>query len=77
MLERVLNPPVRVGNSIIRTLDEAAYVLRQFAIKTGDRDAWKLARALRDVGSDDEFSLQSLESRLRVWCLINKAHHTQ
>ena len=72
MSDRSLKPPVRVGECIVTTIDEAAYELRQYAVASGDKQAWRLAHALRDAEND--FLLQSLEGRLRAWCLINNAH---
>lgn len=72
MIDRVLKPPVRVGDRVVTSIYEAAYELRQYAVASGDRQAWRLAHALRDA--EDDRLMQSLEGRLRAWCLINNAH---
>lgn len=60
-----LCPPVAIGGQLVTTLEEAAYVLRQSAIRDGDRIAWNIARGMREVKT--LAGAEASECQLRAW----------
>lgn len=68
-----LYPPVRIRGRIVRSLDEAAYELRQYAIERSDDDARRLVHAIRDVRT--MFDAEIAEGRLRAWLIATGNEH--
>jgi hypothetical protein len=62
-----LRPPVEAFGWRMETLEDAAYVVRKYAIETDDGAARKLVRFMRDAQTMHEAGIA--ESRLRAWAL--------
>ena len=67
MIAYELKPPVEAFGWRMETLEDAAYVVRRYAIETDDGAARKLVRFMRDAQTVQEAGLA--ESRLRAWAL--------
>lgn len=57
--------PVTIQGERARTLKEAAYLVRQYAIVHGDLKGWKLTHLLRSAESHSDIELA--EDKLRAW----------
>jgi hypothetical protein len=65
MMEIATRSPASFGQRC-RTLDAAAHTVRQQAIRKGsDLDGWRLARLMRDAGTDAQVNLA--ERKYGVW----------
>lgn len=73
MIRLPLYPPVSIRGRIIRSLDEAAYELRQFAIEHRDDEARRLVHVIRDVRT--VFDAELAEGRLRAWLIATDNEH--
>lgn len=62
-----LYPPVSIRGRVVRSLEEAAYQLRQHAIEYRDDEARRLVHAIRDVRT--VFDAEVAEGRLRAWLI--------
>jgi hypothetical protein len=62
-----LKPPVEAFGWRMETLEDAAYVVRKYAIETEDADARKLVRFIRDAQTMQDAVIA--EGRLRAWVL--------
>lgn len=71
MIAYELTPPIEAWGQHLKTLDEAAYVVRQFAIESNNSEARKLVRLMRDAQTVQEATVA--ESRLRAWLLTVSA----
>ncbi|MFZ5734589.1 MAG: hypothetical protein ACOY4O_17780 [Pseudomonadota bacterium] len=69
-----LYPPVQIRGHIVRSLDEAAYQLRQYAIDHRDDEARRLVHAIRDVRS--VLDAEVVEGRLRAWLIATDNERT-
>jgi len=67
MIAYELNPPIEAWGHRMYTLEDAAYVVRKFAIESDDSDARKLVRFMRDVETLQQAIIA--ESRLRAWMM--------
>jgi len=67
MIAYELKPPIEAFGWRMETLEDAAYVVRRYAIETDDGAARKLVRFMRDAQTVQEAGLA--ESRLRAWAL--------
>ena len=67
MIAYQLRPPVEAFGWQIETLEEAAYVVRKYAIETDDAAARKLVRFMRDVENMQGAGIA--EGLLRAWVL--------
>lgn len=65
MLHFDLCPPVMIDGQSIPTLKEAAYVLRQYAIREDDQIAWNIVHGMRDA--ETYAVAQACECQLRAW----------
>ena len=65
MLNCAIRPPIDLFGTEARDFEEAAYLVRQFAIQALDDDARRLVRRLKDCSSLLEARL--LEANLRTW----------
>jgi hypothetical protein len=63
-----LRPPVEAFGWRIETLEDAAYVVRKYAIETDDGAARKLVRFMRDAQTMQEAGIA--EGRLRAWAMV-------
>ena len=68
MIAYQLRPPVEAFGWRIETLEDAAYVVRKYAIETDDGAARKLVRFMRDAETMREAGIA--EGRLRAWALV-------
>jgi hypothetical protein len=68
MIAYQLKPPVEAFGWRMETLEDAAYVVRKYAIETDDGTARKLVRFMRDAQTMQEAGIA--ESRLRAWAMI-------
>lgn len=68
-----LYPPISIRGRTIRSLEEAAYELRQYAIDHRDDEARRLVHAIRDVRS--VFDAEVVEGRLRAWLIATDNEH--
>jgi len=66
-----LRPPVEAFGWRMETLEDAAYVVRKYAIEAEDADARKLVRFMRDAQTMQEATIA--EGRLRAWALAATA----
>jgi len=71
MIAYEIRPPIEAFGWRIETLEDAAYVVRKYAIETDDSDARKLVRFMRDAQTFQEASIA--EARLRAWALATMA----
>lgn len=62
-----LYPPVSIRGHTVRSLEQAAYELRQYAIEHRDDEARRLVHLIRDVRS--VFDAEIAEGRLRAWLI--------
>ncbi len=67
MIAYQLRPPVEAFGWRMETLEDAAYVVRKYAIETDDIAARKLVRFMRDAQTMQEAGIA--ESRLRAWAM--------
>lgn len=67
MIAYELKPPVEAFGWRMETLEDAAYVVRKYAIETDDVTARKLVRFMRDAQTMQEAGIA--ESRLRAWAM--------
>lgn len=67
MIAYQLKPPVEAFGWRMETLEDAAYVVRRYAIETDDGAARKLVRFMRDAQTIQEAGVA--ESRLRAWAM--------
>lgn len=67
MIAYQLKPPVEAFGWRMETLEDAAYVVRKYAIEADDGAARKLVRFMRDAQTMQEAGLA--EGRLRAWAL--------
>lgn len=67
MIAYQLRPPVEAFGWRMETLEDAAYVVRKYAIETDDGAARKLVRFMRDAETMQEAGIA--EGRLRAWAL--------
>ncbi len=67
MIAYQLKPPVEAFGWRMETLEDAAYVVRRYAIETDDSTARKLVRFMRDAQTMQEAGIA--ESQLRAWAL--------
>src|SRR5262249_26400261 len=67
MIAYQLKPPVEAFGWRMETLEDAAYVVRKYAIEADDGGARKLVRFMRDAQTIQEAGLA--ESRLRAWAM--------
>ncbi len=67
MIAYQLKPPVEAFGWRMETLEDAAYVVRKYAIETDDGAARKLVRFMRDAQTMQEAGIA--ESRLRAWAV--------
>jgi hypothetical protein len=67
MIGYQLKPPVEAFGWQMETLEDAAYVVRRYAIETDDSAARKLVRFMRDAQTIEEAGVA--ESRLRAWAM--------
>jgi hypothetical protein len=68
MIAYQLKPPVEAFGWRMETLEDAAYVVRKYAIETDDGQARKLARFVRDAQTMQEAGIA--EGRLRAWAMV-------
>ena len=68
MIAYQLKPPVEAFGWRMETLEDAAYVVRKYAIETDDGAARKLVRFMRDAQTMQEAGLA--EGRLRAWAIV-------
>lgn len=68
-----LYPPVSIRGRVFRSLEEAAYELRQYAIAHRDDEARRLVHAIRDVRTF--FDAEVAEGRLRAWLIATGNEH--
>jgi len=61
----VFKPPVEALGWRMETLEDAAYVVRKYAIDAGDAEARRLVRAMRDAQTIKDAA--AAEIRLRAW----------
>lgn len=73
MQQLPLYPPVSIRGRTIRSLEEAAYELRQYAIEHRDDEARRLVHLIRDVRS--VFDAEIAEGRLRAWLIATDNEH--
>ena len=71
MIAYELKPPIEAFGWRMETLEDAAYVVRRYAIETDDNDARKLVRFMRDAQTFQEAAIA--EARLRAWALAATA----
>jgi hypothetical protein len=67
MIAYQLKPPVEAFGWQMATLEDAAYVVRRYAIETDDSAARKLVRFMRDAQTIQEAGVA--ERRLRAWAM--------
>jgi len=67
MIAYDLKPPIEAFGWRMETLEDAAYVVRKYAIETDDSASRKLVRFMRDAQTVQEAGIA--ESRLRAWAL--------
>jgi hypothetical protein len=67
MIAYQLKPPVEAFGWRMETLEDAAYVVRKYAIETDDGVARKLVRFMRDAETMQEAGIA--ESQLRAWAM--------
>jgi hypothetical protein len=67
MIAYQLRPPIEAFGWRMETLEDAAYVVRKYAIETDDGTARKLVRFMRDAQTMQEAGIA--EGRLRAWAL--------
>ena len=67
MIAYQLKPPVEAFGWRMETLEDAAYVVRKYAIETDDGAARKLVRFMRDAQTMQEAGIA--EGRVRAWAL--------
>ena len=67
MIAYQLKPPVEAFGWRMETLEDAAYVVRKYAIETDDGQARKLVRFMRDAQTMQEAGIA--EGRLRAWAM--------
>lgn len=67
MIAYDLKPPIEAWGQRMTTLEDAAYVVRKYAIESDDADARKLVRFMRDLETIHEASIA--EGRLRAWLM--------
>jgi hypothetical protein len=67
MIAYQLKPPVEAFGWRMETLEDAAYVVRKYAIEADDGAARKLVRFMRDAQTIQEAGLA--EGRLRAWAI--------
>lgn len=67
MIAYQLRPPVEAFGWRMENLEDAAYVVRKYAIETDDGAARKLVRFMRDAQTTQEAGIA--EGRLRAWAL--------
>jgi hypothetical protein len=63
--------PVTIHGQRARTLKEAAYLVRQYAIDHDDLSGWKLTHILRNAESPSDMKLA--EDALRAWIQTKQA----
>ncbi len=68
-----LYPPVDIRGRVVRSLGEAAYELRQYAIEQRDDEARRLVHAIRDIRSVSDAEIA--EGRLRAWLIATNNEH--
>ncbi len=73
MRQLPLYPPVSIRGKIVRSLGEAAYELRQYAIEQRDDEARRLVHAIRDIRT--VFDAEIAEGRLRAWLIATDNEH--
>jgi hypothetical protein len=71
MIAYELKPPIEAFGWRMETLEDAAYVVRKYAIEADDGDARKLVRFMRDAQTFQEAAIA--EARLRAWALATMA----
>ena len=71
MIAYQLRPPVEAFGWRMETLEDAAYVVRKYAIETDDGAARKLVRFMRDAETMQDAGIA--EGRLRAWALATTA----
>lgn len=67
--------PVTIHGRRARTLKEAAYLIRQYAIDHDDLWGWKLTHILRSAESPSD--IERAEDALRIWIQIKQAQQRQ
>lgn len=67
MIAYQLRPPVEAFGWRMETLEDAAYVVRKYAIETDDGAARKLVRFMRDAETMQDAGIA--EGRLRAWAV--------
>lgn len=67
MIAYELRPPIETFGWRMETLEDAAYVVRKYAIESDDADARKLVRLMRDAQTQQEAAIA--EAQLRAWAL--------
>ena len=63
--------PVTIHGQRARTLKEAAYLIRQYAIDHNDLWGWKLTRVLRNAESSSD--IERAEDELQAWLRTKQA----
>ena len=70
MIHFALCPPIAIGAELVTTLKEAAYTLRQYAIRESDDVAWSVVHALRDA--ETRASAEAAACQLRAWSDLHR-----
>jgi len=71
MIAYDIKPPIEAFGWRMETLEDAAYVVRKYAIESDDGEARKLVRFMRDAQTFQEAAIA--EARLRAWALATTA----